>query len=100
MSHRDTPHFLKTLDTLWRHTEGPGVFAGDPKGSEPGGIWTLLTSIQQPPMRQIHVYLFASQITTPFGTICPQSEILSPPLPSHCTLFIPVTLKPSSFALF
>lgn len=71
MSHRDTPHFLKTLGTLWSHTEGPGVFAGDPKGPEPGGIWTLLTSIQQPPMKQIHVYSFASKITTPFGTICP-----------------------------
>lgn len=82
MSHHDTHHVLKTLATHWRHREGPGVSTGNPKGPEPGDSWRLSTSIQQPPMRWIHVYLFAGKTTSLSGQSVP-SQKSSLPCTAH-----------------
>ena len=100
MSPHDTLHFLKTFVNLWRFMEGPVISAGDSKGPKPGEIWRLLTSIQQPPMRQINAYLFASKITPPFRIICPWVRNSLSLSALTLRIICNWALKSSSFALF
>lgn len=94
MSHHDTLHFQKTLDTLWRQAGGPGVSAGGPEGPGPGELWMSPASSEMDPC---FIYLQAKSHLLS-GLYISWSEILSPSLSFHCTLFIPVLLKANTFA--
>lgn len=104
MCHHDTLHFLKTLDTLWRHTEGPGVATEILRGSV-REVWRLMTSVWWPPMGCISVLFIWRQNHTSAYTSGSGSEF---PLVrnslslSVLTLHVIYTcaLEASSFALF
>lgn len=85
MSHHDTLHFQKTLDTLRRHAGGPGVSARGPEGPGPGEHWTLPASSE---MGKCFIHVHANSHLS--GLHISWSEILSPSLSFHCPLFIPV----------
>lgn len=91
MSPHDTLHFWRHLLIFGDTYGGLVISAGDPKGpnqvksGEFANILSLASS-----ETDINASLFASKITLPSGLFVPESEILSPSVPLHCTLFITV----------
>lgn len=90
MSHHDTLHVLKTLDTLWRHTEDTGISIRDPRRLEPGEVWRLPASIQQPPVRWRNALFICRQNhTSPQGFLFPGQKFPLSLCPStaYCLYF-------------
>lgn len=81
MSHHDTLHFRKTLDTLWRCAGGPGVSTGGPEGPGPGKLWTSPASSE---MEQCFIYLQAkSHLLSGSPSPGQKSSLPLCPYPAH-----------------